>query len=583
MGNKKRAPKILAIYLAVFIGLVCCCNNSSAYEVTMSGGGAEIKWAIPNATYFVNPSGGPSNSLTKIQAAARTWTDVGSSAFVFVYGGTTTSTSYGVNDRKNTITFGFLGGEALAQNTFWYNTGSGEILDSDIRFNSDYLWNTSGSSSGYDVQNACTHELGHSLSLDDLYGMNDVEKTMYGYISVGEIKKRTLDPDDIAGICYLYPDPNVEYSLSVHAVGQGGITLYPDGGVYAAGTNVNLTAVAEQGWVFTSWSGNLNGSENPDTVTMNDNKDITANFDPAPHYTLAIETIGQGSVTIGPDDLTYIAGTLVELTATADPGWVFSKWSGDLISSKNSETITMNSDKDITATFIPAPQYTLTIKTIGEGDVQLDPDGGTYEAGTVVELRALPSADVGKQAVFVGWSGDLSGSDSPKTIAVDANKTISAKFLQAGTADAQLLNISYVDPGTIDNTRGKPGSLPYGLMEMEIETNSTGETATVTIYLPRAAPADHQWYKYTSSGSWLNFAREVISGGTGDGAVFNSDRTEVTLYITDNGPYDDDPREMVIRDPSGLGFVSSNSTVRTSSSGGGGGGCFIAAMAQWTP
>jgi hypothetical protein len=107
-----------------------------------------------------------------------------------VYGGTTTSTSYGVNDGKNRISFGPLSGEALAQNTFWYNSSSGEILDSDIRLNTAYAWNTNGSSSGFDVQNACTHELGHSLSLDDLYGSGDSEKTMYGYIAAGETKKR---------------------------------------------------------------------------------------------------------------------------------------------------------------------------------------------------------------------------------------------------------------------------------------------------------------------------------------------------------------------------------------------------------
>ena len=44
-----------------------------------------------------------------------------------------------------------------------------------------------------------------------------------------------------------------------------------------------------------------------------------------------------------------------------------------------------------------------------------------------------------------------------------------------------------------------------------------------------------------------------MSGGTGDGAEFNSDRTEVYLYITDNGDYDDDKLPGIIRDPSGLG------------------------------
>jgi hypothetical protein len=57
-----------------------------------------------------------------------------------------------------------------------------------------------------DVANIATHELGHTLVLADLYGGGDTEKTMYGYASAGETKKRTLHSDDIAGIRYLFPE-----------------------------------------------------------------------------------------------------------------------------------------------------------------------------------------------------------------------------------------------------------------------------------------------------------------------------------------------------------------------------------------
>ncbi len=56
-----------------------------------------------------------------------------------------------------------------------------------------------------DVQNIAIHELGHSLQRLDLYGTADTEKTMYGIAADGEIKKRTLHADDIAGIRYIYP------------------------------------------------------------------------------------------------------------------------------------------------------------------------------------------------------------------------------------------------------------------------------------------------------------------------------------------------------------------------------------------
>ena len=50
------------------------------------------------------------------------------------------------------------------------------------------------------------------------------------------------------------------------------------GGQYMAGTNVQLTAVANSGFSFSSWSGDTGGSTNPTTITMNGNRNVTAIF-----------------------------------------------------------------------------------------------------------------------------------------------------------------------------------------------------------------------------------------------------------------------------------------------------------------
>ena len=496
MNRKETGHKDLFICL-ILIGLIFCwCNKLCAYVVNKTQTGAEIQWASSEVIYFLNPSGGPGGSLSAVQAAAQTWTNVQSSSFVFLYGGTTTSTAYGINDGINTIGFGSLEDGALAQNTFWYKANSGEILDSDIRFDSANSWNTNGSNNGFDVQNVCTHELGHSLSLADLYDPMDSEKTMYGHVLAGETKKRTLDPDDAAGISYLYPAVGEEYALVVHTQGQGSVTLDPAGGIYDEGTTVAVTAVADIGWIFTEWSGDLSGSMNPETIIMDSNKDITAIFDPALQYTLTIETVGQGSVTLDPDGEIYNAGTLVALTATADPSWVFGEWSGDLTGSRNPETIIMDDDKQITATFDPGLQYTLTVETAGAGSVTLVPDGGVYEAGTVVQLTAEPGAILGREVIFTGWGGDLHGSLNPTTVTMDSDKAITATFIEVAVEHGQLTHIGYVDPTGIENAPGKPDMFPYGLMELVIQTNIAGETALVTVYLPNPAPTTYRWYKY---------------------------------------------------------------------------------------
>lgn len=62
-----------------------------------------------------------------------------------------------------------------------------------------------------DIQNMLTHELGHVLGLDHPCSTSTLmnpcsETTMYPKAPLGETKKRTLDQDDMDGLCGLYGD-----------------------------------------------------------------------------------------------------------------------------------------------------------------------------------------------------------------------------------------------------------------------------------------------------------------------------------------------------------------------------------------
>jgi len=70
------------------------------------------------------------------------------------------------------------------------------------------------------------------------------------------------------------------------------------------------------------------------------------------NYTLSLNIQGNGSISKIPDQSSYLFGTNVELIATADPGWTFSNWSGDLTGSNPNATITMDDNKTITANFV---------------------------------------------------------------------------------------------------------------------------------------------------------------------------------------------------------------------------------------
>ena len=83
---------------------------------------------------------------------------------------------------------------------------------------------------------------------------------------------------------------------------------------------------------------------------MDGNKVVNATF-VQDLYSLTVNVVGIGNVTVVPDLALYPSGTVVELTAVAGAGWSFSGWSGDLSGSVNPETIVMDGDKSVTATF----------------------------------------------------------------------------------------------------------------------------------------------------------------------------------------------------------------------------------------
>ena len=166
----------------------------------------------------------------------------------------------------------------------------------------------------------------------------------------------TMDADkNVTATFKALPPP--QYTLSVNVAGSGNVTLNPSGAVHDAGTVVTLTATPAAGYQFAGWSGNLSGSTNPATITMSVDKNVTATFTvlPPPKYTLLINVVGFGNVTLNPSGILHDAGTVVKLTATPNAGYQLSGWSGALTGAKNPATITMNANKTVTLTFRQTP------------------------------------------------------------------------------------------------------------------------------------------------------------------------------------------------------------------------------------
>lgn len=86
---------------------------------------------------------------------------------------------------------------------------------------------------------------------------------------------------------------------------------------------------------------------------------LTRPSEVAETYTLTTSVSPSGGGSVSPSSGTYDAGTSVTLTATPASGYSFSHWGGDTSGTSTSVTITMNSDKDVTAYFTAVPTYEL--------------------------------------------------------------------------------------------------------------------------------------------------------------------------------------------------------------------------------
>ncbi len=138
-----------------------------------------------------------------------------------------------------------------------------------------------------------------------------------------------------------------------------------------------------------------------------------------------------GSGTIVPASGVYNAGDEVTVTATKGFGYVFKEWqdannSNALVSTANPYTFTISANTSLVAVFDPVTTYDFTLTKVGStwGNVTVSPaaTNGKYEAGTVVTMTVVPNA----VSTFVNWEDN--STDSPRTITMDGNKSVTANF-----------------------------------------------------------------------------------------------------------------------------------------------------------
>jgi uncharacterized protein (DUF486 family) len=157
-------------------------------------------------------------------------------------------------------------------------------------------------------------------------------------------------------------------------------------------------------------------------------------------FTLTMTIEGGGTVIKDPDRSTFGYLEQVSLTATADVGWTFTGWSGDVESTDNPLIITMEASTSITANFIQI-EYTLSITPNGSGTVVIEPLQATYHYNDVVTLT--PAPDPGWS--FDSWGGDATGTEDPLNYTILGDTNITVTFTQ----DEYFLTVTPIGSGTV--------------------------------------------------------------------------------------------------------------------------------------
>ncbi len=215
----------------------------------------------------------------------------------------------------------------------------------------------------------------------------------------------------------------------------------------------------------TSPSLNLNGASSGT---------VTAYY--RPKYTLTVNQTTGGTVT--PGSGSYGEGTTITFSAEPSSGYDMGTWSGVDSYNGASATVTMNSNRTVSATFVRL--YTLATSAGTGGAVT---EGGTYKRGTTVTVSAQPNNGY----VFSKWQY-LSGSlwldygtqTNPLSVTLTSNLSLKALF---SVAPVQLSysGAAFYEAGANDGSIGNTITATSDSIDFKGSISSGDYTVTGTL------------------------------------------------------------------------------------------------------
>jgi List-Bact-rpt repeat protein len=237
-----------------------------------------------------------------------------------------------------------------------------------------------------------------------------------------------------------------QFSLTASASPAGDGDVYPGGGWFDASSVVSLSALAEPGFAFESWTGSgpgaYTGISNPADLTIGAPIIEVAHYWASATYpvtftesglaartnwTVSLNGVLNGSTgpTVGFNEPngTYTFAVTSVLPGTPGTQYVATSAGGSFSLDGGAARLAV--------TYLP--QFELAAGPVTQGTGVVNPSSGWFAAGAVVNLSAL----AGPGELFVGWtgfgSGAYTGPVNPAPVVLDAPVTEQARFDPATT------------------------------------------------------------------------------------------------------------------------------------------------------